>query len=173
MNPSMVIVRTTQLSDLPSLVACLNPVFLERRYLAIVEAIPAPEATSYHAANIAAGYPHCVAVLGDRVVGLCDIVPAAPPRIAAQAHTGTLGVLLAPDARGYGIGERLLRATLAAGRDKFERIQLNVYSHNERAHRLYLRCGFVEEGRRRAAWKLDGMTSDIIDMGLLYSEQTA
>lgn len=165
--------RATRLSDLPSLVACLNPVFLERRYLAIVEAIPEPEAIAYHAANITAGHPHRVALLGERVVGLCDIVPAAPARIAAQAHTGTLGMLLAPDVRGQGVGERLLRATLADGRGKFERIQLNVYSHNERAHRLYLRCGFVEEGRRRQAWKLDGQSSDIIDMGLLYSEQTA
>jgi hypothetical protein len=29
-----------------------------------------------------------------------------------------------------------------------------------------LRHGFVEEGRRRNAWKLDGVTSDIIDMAL-------
>jgi RimJ/RimL family protein N-acetyltransferase len=173
MNPSIIDVRPTQLSDLPSLVDCLNGVFLERRYLAIVEAIAVPEAIAYHATNIAAGYPHQVAVDGDRVVGICDIVPVAPPRMAAQSHIGTLGILLAPAHRGQGLGERLLRATLAAGRGQFERVQLNVYSHNERALKLYQRCGFVLEGRRRQAWKLDGATSDIIDMGLLYSEQTA
>ena len=162
-----VVVRPTALADLPSLVACLNPVFLERKYLAIVEAIPVGEAIGYHATNITAGHPHFVAVDGDRVVGICDAVPAAPARIAAQAHACTLGMLLAPDFRGRGIGERLLRATLAACRGKFERVALNVYSHNERAHRLYLRCGFVEEGRRRSAWKLDGVTSDIIDMAIL------
>ena len=160
------VIRPTTLADLPSVVACLNPVFLERKFLAIVEEIPAGEAISYHATNIVAGHPHFVAVDGDRVVGLCDAVPAAPPRIAARAHACTLGMLLSADYRGRGLGERLLRITLAACRGKFERVELNVYSHNERAHRLYLRCGFVAEGRRHGAWKLDGVTSDIIDMAL-------
>lgn len=162
-------IRPTRLTDLPSLVECLNAVFLERKYLAIVEAIPVGEAMGYHATNIESGHPHFVAVLGDKVIGLCDAVPAAPTRIAAQAHTCTLGMLLAPDFRGRGLGEPLLRATVAACSGKFERVQLNVYSHNERAHRLYLRCGFVEEGRRRGAWKLDGVTSDIIDMAYVFS----
>ena len=159
-------IRATRLSDLPSLVECLNGVFLERKYLAIVEAIPVGEAIGYHATNIAAGHPHFVAVHEGSVVGLCDVVPAAPARIAAQVHSCTLGMLLAPTYRGRGLGERLLRETLTACRGKFERVALNVYSHNERAHRLYLRCGFVEEGRHRGAWKLDGATSDIIDMAL-------
>ncbi len=167
MNFGAVEVRATRLSDLPSLVSdCLNPVFLERHFLAIVEAVPVGEAIGYHASNITAGHPHFVAVDGERVVGLCDAVPAAPPRIAARAHACTLGMLLSADYRGRGLGERLLRTTLAACHGKFERVELNVYSHNARAHRLYLRCGFIEEGRRRGAWKLDGMTSDIIDMAI-------
>ncbi len=166
MNAPDVEIRPTRLNDLPSLVECLNAVFLERKYLAIVEAIPIGEAIGYHATNIAAGRPHFVAVVGEKVVGLCDVAPAAPARIAAQAHTCTLGMLLAPDYRGRGLGEPLLRATLVACRGKFERVALSVYSHNERAHRLYLRCGFVEEGRQRGAWKLDGVTSDIIDMAI-------
>ena len=166
MNPPEVEIRPTRLSDLPSLVECLNAVFLERKYLAIVEAIPIGEAIGYHATKIVAGHPHFVAAAGEKVVGLCNVVPAAPARIAAQAHSCTLGMLLAADFRGCGLGEPLLRATLAACRGKFERVALNVYSHNVRAHRLYLRCGFVEEGRQRGAWKLDGVTSDIIDLAL-------
>lgn len=161
-----VVVRRTALADLPSLVECLNPVFEERRFLAIVEALPPDEVIAYHRANIEASHPHFVAMDGERVVGICDVVPVAPPRIAAQVHNGTLGMLLAPEYRGAGLGERLMRASVEACRGKFERVQLSVYSHNERAHKLYLRCGFIEEGRRRGAWKLDGMTSDIIEMAL-------
>jgi len=159
-------IRPTKLSDLSSLVECLNPVFLERRFLAIVEAVPVGEAIGYHATNVAAGHPHFVALDGERVVGVCDVVPAAPPRIAALAHVATLGILLSPDYRGRGLGERLLRTTLAACKGRWERIELNVYSHNERAHNLYLRCGFTEDGRRVGAWKLDGVTSDIIEMSI-------
>ena len=163
-----VIIRPTELHDLPSLVECLNTVFPERRYLAIVEAIPVGEAMNYHATNITAGHPHFVAVDGDRVVGLCDVAPSAPPRIAGQSHNATIGMLLLPENRGRGLGEQLLRPTLEAARGKFERIELSVYSHNDRAHRLYQRVGFVEEGRRLGAWTLDGVTSDIIDMVYVY-----
>jgi RimJ/RimL family protein N-acetyltransferase len=159
------LIRATRLSDIPSLVIdCLNPVFLERKYLAITEAIPVGEAMAYHAASIAADHPHFIAVDGERVVGLCDVSPTAPPRIAGQQHNVTLGMLLLPDYRGLGLGERLLNVTVAACKGKWERVELSVYSHNERAHKLYLRNGFIEEGRRRNAWKLDGVTSDIIDM---------
>lgn len=159
-------IRPTRLSDLPSLVECVNLVFLERRFLAIVEAVPIGEAIGYHATNVAAGHPHFVALDGQRVVGICDVVPAAPPRMAALSHVATLGMSVASDYRGRGLGERLLRTTLAACKGRWERIELNVYSHNERAHKLYLRCGFVEDGRRIGAWKLDGVTSDIIEMSI-------
>jgi RimJ/RimL family protein N-acetyltransferase len=167
-NRSSIDIRPTLLSDLLSLVVeCLNPVFLERKFLAITEAISVDEAIAYHSANIMAGHPHFVAVDSGRVVGLCDIAPTAPLRIAGQQHNVTLGMLLLPDYRGLGLGARLLNVTIAACNGKCERIELSVYSHNERAHKLYLRHGFVEEGRRRNAWKLDGVTSDIIDMALV------
>jgi RimJ/RimL family protein N-acetyltransferase len=147
----------TRLSDLPSLVIdCLNPVFLERKYLAITEAIPVGEAIGYHATNIAAGHPHYVVVAGDRVVGICDVVPSASPRISSQTHNARLGMLLSADYRGHGLGEKLLCAALTTCGERWERIELSVYSHNERAHKLYMRCGFLEEGRRVGAWKLDG-----------------
>ncbi len=167
-NPTnSVEIRATRLTDLTSLVLdCLNPVFLERKYLAITEAIPVGEAIGHHATHISAGHPHFVAMDGERVVGLCDASPTAPVRITGQRHNVTLGMLLSPDYRGLGLGERLLSVTVAACKGKWERVELSVYSHNERAHKLYLRCGFVEEGRRRNAWKLDGVTSDIIDMAL-------
>ncbi len=160
-----VTVRATTLHDLPSLIIdCLNPVFSERIHLSITEPIPVGEALGYHAAHVSAGFPHFVAVDGDQMVGMCDISPSAPPRIGAQQHNATLGMLLVPSARGQGIGEHLIRAAIAACGSRWERIELSVYSHNERAYRLYTRVGFIEEGRRVGAWKLDGNRSDIIDM---------
>ena len=166
MNIDSIDIRPTRVADLPSLVECLNPVFLERRYLAITEALPVGEVLNYHATHIVEGYPHFVAMDGKRVVGLCDAIPAALPRVAALVHVATIGMLLASDYRGHGLGERLLRTTLAACKGRWERIELNVYSHNERAHKLYLRCGFIEDGRRVGAWKLDGVTSDILEMSI-------
>jgi RimJ/RimL family protein N-acetyltransferase len=172
-------IRPTRLTDLPSLVVdCLNPVFAERVYLGFTSPRPVGETIGFFASNIEAGYPNVVAVdtsagdaaVGGRVVGICDIVPAAPPHKEAALHCASLGMLLSPAYRGRGLGEKLLLAALAAAQGKWERIELSVYTHNERAHRLYTRVGFVEEGRRIGAWKLDGVTSDIIMMVLHIGE---
>ncbi len=57
MNPNSVEIRATRHSDLSSLVIdCLNPVFLERKFLAITEAISVEEAMAYHGTNITAGH---------------------------------------------------------------------------------------------------------------------
>jgi RimJ/RimL family protein N-acetyltransferase len=160
------IIRPTTETDLDSLVACVNAVFVERRYLAITEPIPFDEARAYHASQLSAGHPHFSVLDDDTVVGCCDIVPLAPVRIGGQQHIGNLGMFLAPAYRNLGIGERLLRATLTAAKTRWPIIELAVYSHNERARKLYQRCGFIEDGRRVGAWRLDGEVSDIIHMSL-------
>jgi RimJ/RimL family protein N-acetyltransferase len=45
-----------------------------------------------------------------------------------------------------------------------ERVELDVYSSNGRAKALYDALGFIEEGRRVGARKLDGLTEDLILM---------
>ena len=159
-------IRPIAAADIESMVDCVNAVFLERLYLAYVEPQERFNSVAYFASGIANDYPRIVAVADDKVVGWCDVTPAAQERVVSQRHIGRLGMGLLPSYRGIGLGAKLIASTLQACRGKWERIELGVYSHNERAHKLYLRCGFIEEGRRRGAWKLDGMTSDIIEMAL-------
>ena len=73
--------------------------------------------------------------------------------------------------RGRGLGTRLIRAALEAGREAgFERIELRVWADNVRAQRLYRSVGFVEEGRLCGDIKVDGRTIDAVVMGLLFAE---
>ena len=51
-----------------------------------------------------------------------------------------------------------------------DRIELEVFASNVRAVELYRRTGFVEEGRRRCARKLDGVCDDILMFGILRNE---
>ena len=159
-------IRPIAAADIESMVDCVNAVFLERLYLAYVEPQERANSVAYFASGIADGFPRVVAINGDTVVGWCDVTPAASERAMAQRHVGRLGMGLLPPYRGMGLGRQLISQCLNGCHGKWERIELGVYSHNERAHKLYLRCGFIEEGRRRGAWKLDGMTSDIIEMAL-------
>jgi RimJ/RimL family protein N-acetyltransferase len=86
----------------------------------------------------------------------------------ARYGVADLGMSLAADARGRGVGGQLLDALLEAARDLgAHKVELQVWPHNEPALRLYLSRGFVVEGRIRAHYRrASGQVWDAILMGL-------
>lgn len=84
-------------------------------------------------------------------------------------HTATLGITVAREWRGRGIGRRLIEEAVAWARSSgiLTRIELHVFERNIGAIRLYEQCGFVTEGRRRRAVFRDGQYIDDLVMGLL------
>ena len=79
-----------------------------------------------------------------------------------------LGMALAADARGQGLGALLLDALVEAARDLgAHKVELQVWPHNEPAIRLYQSRGFGVEGRLRAHYpRRSGQLWDAIVMGL-------
>jgi len=143
----------------------LDAVAKERRYLAFLEAPPLEESRGFVRRNIARGYPHCVALVDGSVVGWCDILPIDRP---TMAHGGVLGVGVLREHRGKGIGTALIRSAIEmAKRAGLTRIELTVREHNARAIALYERLGFVREGTKRNAVRVDGKYEDLICMGLM------
>ena len=70
-----------------------------------------------------------------------------------------LGVL--SRASGKGLGTRLMkRLEDWARRHRFARMELTVMAHNERAEKLYRRCGFEVEGIKRHSICVDGKPVD-------------
>lgn len=88
---------------------------------------------------------------------------------ARMSHGATLTLLVDRAHRRAGLGEALLRRVVAwAGASHgLERLNLGALSTNAAAIALYRKVGFVEEGRRRGAVKIDGDSlADEILMGL-------
>jgi RimJ/RimL family protein N-acetyltransferase len=87
-----------------------------------------------------------------------------------SAHFGI--VIGDTDRRNRGIGAEATELALAYAFEtlNLERIELRVVDDNARAHRLYQRLGFVDEGRLRRAAYANGKPCDIIVMGLLRAE---
>ena len=85
----------------------------------------------------------------------------------ARYGVAELGMSLAADSRGRGLGGRLLDSLLDAARDLgAHKAELQVWPHNEPALRLYLSRGFVVEGRIRAHYRrASGQVWDAILMG--------
>jgi RimJ/RimL family protein N-acetyltransferase len=85
-----------------------------------------------------------------------------------MAHGGVLGVGVLLEHRGKGIGTALVRAAIdMAKATGLTRIELTVREHNERAITLYERLGFVREGLKRKAVRIDGHYEDLVCMGLV------
>jgi ribosomal protein S18 acetylase RimI-like enzyme len=159
MNADAVTIRPIAMGDTTGFRACLGTVMGERKYLAYLEPFSFAHTATFIAENIERGNPQFVADDASEVVGWCDI---RRENVPAYAHEGMLGMGLLPDYRGRGLGERLIRTTLAAARlAGFERISLSVYASNERAAALYRKVGFVHEGTRVRGRKVDGVYEDI------------
>lgn len=82
---------------------------------------------------------------GDRLVGHVNVQRERHP---VTHHVGSLSIAVAADARGRGIGRRLMEEAIGwSTRAGIEKLVLSVYPHNEAAIALYRSFGFVEEGR--------------------------
>jgi RimJ/RimL family protein N-acetyltransferase len=82
---------------------------------------------------------------------------------------GELGMAVARDWRGRGVGAALLAAAIEWGREeRLHKLSLSVFVHNAAAIALYRKFGFVEEGRRVKHYRrASGEQWDSLEMGLL------
>jgi RimJ/RimL family protein N-acetyltransferase len=102
-----------------------------------------------------------VALAAGDVVGLLNV--------ASHFGAGEIGMLVARDWRGRGVGSALVAAAIELARSRgLHKLALSVFPHNEAAIALYRKFGFVEEGRRRRhVRRANGELWDLIEMGLL------
>ena len=94
-----------------------------------------------------------VAVTGDgdgseRVIGMAKLKVFANPRMR---HVGQLALMVHPDMQGMGVGSALMAALLDLADNwlMLVRLELEVFTDNERAIRLYEKLGFEREGLKR------------------------
>ncbi|HZT86689.1 MAG TPA: GNAT family N-acetyltransferase [Stellaceae bacterium] len=101
---------------------------------------------------------------GARLVGVAGFYVEPGPK---HAHKGVLwGMYVRPEARGAGVGLKLVEAVLDHARQHVEQIQLRVVSDNRAARRLYEKVGFVEYGLEKRAAKYKGRYHDDVLMAL-------
>jgi putative acetyltransferase len=109
-----------------------------------------------------------VAELDDRVVGHGGLSLYSRRR----AHVGSIGMGVDQACHGQGVGTALLAALLDLADNWYNlrRIQLEVYTDNDPAVRLYQRFGFVIEGTHRSYAYRDGGWADVYSMARLRDE---
>lgn len=82
---------------------------------------------------------------------------------------GEIGMMVAADWRGRGVGAALVAAAVEWARARrLHKLTLSVFPHNQAAVALYRKFGFVEEGRReKHIRRANGELWDLLEMGLL------
>jgi ribosomal protein S18 acetylase RimI-like enzyme len=103
-----------------------------------------------------------VAVVGAEIVGSVHVD-------RSRHGFGEIGMAVAREWRGRGVGSALLAAAIESARDcGLHKLSLSVFAHNTAAIALYRKFGFIEEGRRVKQYRrASGELWDAIEMGLL------
>lgn len=135
---------------------------------------------AFHRERLAAstGGPHqselnLVAIHDGRVIGGLGLHPAGTA--VRRRHAMYLGITVAGDWQGRGVGDLLMAAALEQA-DRWLgvlRLELTVYADNTRAIALYRRHGFEMEGTLRAFALRDGVYVDAYAMARIHPRPPA
>jgi len=142
------LIRDTLPEDAKVVSVLIDTVARERRHLAATTGFSEESTESFIRFVKASNGVHLVGLVEDAIVGWCDITPAS---YEGMTHVG------------QGIGKALLESALTrAFRQGLERVELEVFRSNDSAVRLYEAHGFIREGVKVGARKLDGVADDIL-----------
>ena len=116
--------------------------------------------------------PVLVAELGGRVVGWSRVIRSGER--CALSGVGEYTIYLDRDARGQGVGRRLLDALAeAADGAGYWKLQGRLFTSNAASAALARRCGFREVGVYERHGRLDGEWKDLLIVERLLGEAAA
>ena len=154
---------------MPAVVELLAAVAAEGRWLGTEDPVDRGGRADQLRAELraTAGVARLVATLDGEIVGHLGL------DLAATGVTN-LGMFVAAAWRGRGVGTALVAAAVEeARRWGSHKVALQLWPHNQAARALYLKFGFVEEGRlRRHYRRRDGALWDALVMGLVLDEDS-
>jgi RimJ/RimL family protein N-acetyltransferase len=161
------VVRPLTEAEVPAVVELLAAVAAEGRWLGTEAPVDRAGRAEQLRADLdtSTGVARLVAAVDDEIVGHVGLE-------LARSGVASLGMFVAPSWRARGVGTALVTAAIeVARRWGAHKVDLQLWPHNHAARALYLKFGFVEEGRlRRHYRRRDGALWDALVMGLVLDE---
>jgi RimJ/RimL family protein N-acetyltransferase len=115
------------------------------------------------------GGVHVAAVVEGQIIALAGIDQA---RFVRQHHSAGVGISIRGAWCDRGLGTVLMRELVGWAQEhpKIEQLTLCVFDTNPRAHAVYQKVGFREDGRLPRRAKVKGQYIDLIEMSLWIAE---
>jgi RimJ/RimL family protein N-acetyltransferase len=111
-------------------------------------------------------HPDALALVAEHGVQVIGYLSVEPGRRRKVRHVVEIGMSVHEDWRGRGVGTAMLESVFdwVEGRNNISKISLNVFSENSAAINLYLKSGFVEEGRLKDHIMIGDRYQDLVLM---------
>lgn len=157
--------------DLPIIVAALNKVIREGKYLFLNnEIVNMEEERQWFKHSVEAGMLYLVAKVEGKVAGGASIHPQTDKR----AHVAQFGIFICDGYRNLGLGTAMTKEFIEIAKKRgFEILQLSVFANNTRALNVYRKCGYKEIGWLSRDIKFpDGKYTDRIYLELSLKNDT-
>ena len=144
-------IRTAQADDAEAILAYIRPVAEETEFF-VIQPDEFPPTVKEEQAWIQdhVDHPGKILLLAEADGTIIGSVTFEAGNFRRIAHRGNLGISVAKEWRGRGIGMALLESLLdwATASPAIEKVCLDAFASNLRAIGLYRKLGFTEEGRR-------------------------
>lgn len=147
-QPAPVDIRPVRPEDAPALYEAARHPDVARTII-LLPSMEYPDTEAYITRQ-EPGRHYLVATVNGQAVGSATLTQRQNPRLA---HSGSLGIMVAPAYWGQGIGTKLMVSILDLADNwlNLKRVELGVHTANTAAIHLYQKFGFVKEGVKRAA----------------------
>ena len=159
----------------PSDYEALHKIFSGPKVVWGVLQIPFPSAEMWRKrlAEPPEGLYMLVACVNDEIVGQIGLHTS--PNRPRRRHVGQIGMAVRDDWQGKGVGTALMQAAidLADRWLNLSRLELDVYTDNEPAIKLYRKFGFTSEGTAVNYAFRDGQFVDVYLMARLREQQSS
>lgn len=145
----------------------LHAVYSQPKVIAGTTMLPYPALHQWEkAVDEPKGMTRLVVCVDDAVVGNIALTLAPSAR---RRHSATVAMAVHDDWQGQGLGYGLLSEALQIADNWMDlrRIELEVFTDNDRGVRLYERCGFEVEGTFRNYAYRNGQYADVYAMARL------
>jgi len=155
--------RQATSADLPAIVAIYNSTIASRMVTADLEPVPVEQKRAWFESHTT-GRPILVHEEAGEVQAWVSFEPFKTR--AAYDATAEISIYLAPEARGRGLGRRLLdEAMQIALKRGLNCLLAFIFSHNEPSLALFKRCGFTSWGELPAIAVMDGQRYGLSILG--------